>query len=248
MNMLDRYKKTGGFIQLLTLIESADPEKAQKILNLVAQESAVWAKAIEDKRLTLTRLAEFSNSVLDEAFKTVPASNIAVALTHAPDQIKQKILSVLDPVHRKKVEISEINYPNPNDGEIYASQIKLFIALRTALAEHRTKMEAWPDNLRIPDNFEKELTKTYWNKLLNPVTPLSETEPEPKTTIEPNHKKPTDVTNSTHLVLQNKIDKLTNENTEIKKLLNAAHDQNQQLKTQILRLQKKLDEIKKIVD
>ena len=40
--MIDRYKKKGGFIQLLNLLETSSKAKQDQFLGLISQESKIW--------------------------------------------------------------------------------------------------------------------------------------------------------------------------------------------------------------
>lgn len=52
MSILARYRKPGGFKQLLQLIETSQPVKQAKLLEVVAKEDPDWAVLIEEKKIT----------------------------------------------------------------------------------------------------------------------------------------------------------------------------------------------------
>ena len=52
MSILARYRKPGGFVQLLKLIETSQPPKQEKLLEAVEKEDAEWAQLIRVKKLT----------------------------------------------------------------------------------------------------------------------------------------------------------------------------------------------------
>ena len=64
MGMLDRYKKKGGFIQLLNLIETTASPKAEKFLKMIGEESPAWEAEIKKKVLSIDRLATWNQSYL----------------------------------------------------------------------------------------------------------------------------------------------------------------------------------------
>ena len=51
MSVLNRYKKPGGFRQLLQLIETSQPVKQQKLLEVVEKEDPQWADLIRQKKI-----------------------------------------------------------------------------------------------------------------------------------------------------------------------------------------------------
>lgn len=56
MGMLDRYKKKGGFVQLLQLIETSPSKKQEQFLGLIAEESPAWEDTLRKKILTIDKV------------------------------------------------------------------------------------------------------------------------------------------------------------------------------------------------
>lgn len=52
MSILARYRKPGGFRQLLQLIETSQPAKQEKLLEVVEKEDPRWAEMIREKKIT----------------------------------------------------------------------------------------------------------------------------------------------------------------------------------------------------
>ena len=71
MGMLDRYKKKGGFIQLLQLIETSNKQKQEQFLGIVAQESVIWEAEIRRKSLTLEKMLKWNATYLAEIFSRI---------------------------------------------------------------------------------------------------------------------------------------------------------------------------------
>lgn len=51
MSILARYRKPGGFKQLLQLIETSQPMKQEKLLEVVEKEDPAWAQLIREKKI-----------------------------------------------------------------------------------------------------------------------------------------------------------------------------------------------------
>jgi flagellar motor switch protein FliG len=66
MSMLSRFRKQGGFFQLLTLIETCDPIKQKNLLHLVGVEDPGWAYLVKIKCLTIERILGWPQQVLME--------------------------------------------------------------------------------------------------------------------------------------------------------------------------------------
>jgi flagellar motor switch protein FliG len=66
MSMLSRFRKQGGFSQLLTLIETCDPIKQKNLLHLVGVEDPGWAHLVKIKCLTVDRILNWPQEILME--------------------------------------------------------------------------------------------------------------------------------------------------------------------------------------
>lgn len=79
MGMLDRYKKKGGFTQLLQLIETSGKAKQEQFLAIVAQESPAWETEIRKKTLTLDKVMTWNPTYLSEIFSRIQILTLASA-------------------------------------------------------------------------------------------------------------------------------------------------------------------------
>jgi len=228
MGTLDRYKKKGGFIQILSLIESSEPAKAEKFLSIIAEESQVWADAIKEKALTLDKIKTFSESVLYESLETLPATVLANAMVKSPD-LKDAILPCLSPITRKKIELAMKENPDPRPGDILTCQLRLISACRTAIIEGRVKQTSIPKELQIPENIEMELAHATWAKALS----------DPNLEIAAQSNPVQTNTNS--------ASETSAELVELKRRLQKLLEENQHLKSQVIELQNKINQIKKVV-
>ena len=70
--MLARFRKTGGFQQLVTLIETSPPTKQKILLELVAKEDPGWAHLLKDKLLSFERILSWPPTILLEITSLLP--------------------------------------------------------------------------------------------------------------------------------------------------------------------------------
>ena len=77
--MLDRYKKAGGFAQLLKLIETSGAAKQAKFLDLVRQEDPRWWRTIEKKMLNMDRIFSWGEGPVGEIFVRVQELTLVIA-------------------------------------------------------------------------------------------------------------------------------------------------------------------------
>jgi hypothetical protein len=86
MSTLSRFRKPGGFQQLLLLIETCDPSKQKNLMQLVCKEDPGWAHLLKVKALTFERVLSWPSEVLMEI--TPPLSDLVLATVY---QIAQNL-------------------------------------------------------------------------------------------------------------------------------------------------------------
>jgi len=233
MSALERYKKKGGFIQILTLIESSEPAKAEKFLALIAQESKIWAQTIKEKSLTIEKMKTLGEQVLSESLDTIPVPVLANALIKEPIETRNLILPCLNQTSRKKIELAMADNPSPRPGDILACQLRIISACRAAITDGRVKQNQLPKDLQIDEDIETTLSQETWTQALNNL---------------PQEGSPTNLVSQTaQSVSTNSSHSNSNEVTDLKKRLQKLSEENQHLKNQILDLQDKIIQIKKVV-
>jgi hypothetical protein len=77
MSTLNRFRKPGGFLQLLVLIETCDPVKQQNLLHLIGSEDPGWAHLVKAKALTFERVLGWPLEVLMEITPPLPDNVLA---------------------------------------------------------------------------------------------------------------------------------------------------------------------------
>jgi hypothetical protein len=177
MSTLDRYKKKGGFVQILTLIETSEPAKSEKFLNIIAQESTVWAQAIKDKALSIEKIKTLGERVLAEALEELPPNVLATALVNQDPEGQNTILVCLSAGLRKKIENSLKESPEPRPGDIISCQLRVIGACRSAITDGRVKQSLLPKDLQIPEDIENQLAQAQLAQTIESVvqTPLNST-------------------------------------------------------------------------
>lgn len=73
--LLQRFRKPGGFTQLLALIETCDPLKQKSLLHLVGNEDPGWAYLVKLKMITVERVLSW------------PVETLMEITTHLPDRV-----------------------------------------------------------------------------------------------------------------------------------------------------------------
>ncbi|MFN7262945.1 MAG: FliG C-terminal domain-containing protein [Pseudobdellovibrionaceae bacterium] len=139
MSMLSRFRKPGGFQQLLALIESCEADKQKSLLHLVAQEDPGWAFLVKSKVLTADKIFSWDSSHLMEILPQLP-QRVLVAFYCFSDEQKQKlILRSLDSNLARKVQEEALENP-AEPGELRSARIKLIQAVRSLEAEGKLRL------------------------------------------------------------------------------------------------------------
>lgn len=129
MSMLARYRKPGGFLQLLTLIETCEPTKQAKLLDLVGNEDPGWAVLVKTKTITLPKIINWKVEALMEVTYHLPEKILATVIFSQPEAIQEKIIKSLPPTKTREVK-SLLGIIKPTPGEQNAAMIKMIQIIR----------------------------------------------------------------------------------------------------------------------
>ncbi len=237
MSVLDRYKKSGGFVQLLTLIETSNTAKKEKFLQLILEESPDWHKAIKERILTLDIILQWPLEYLSElTSRSLPMTLAAISKANISEEQKKRLLHGLPHTHLIKIrDLNENKTFTPI--EIGSSIEKFLSEVRTHLHQGVVKLEKFAPDLAVPDGIEEQLSK---KGIQSPSFILDETLTEVAT--------PNTASTSAHATSQNNVG-LSTQTEDVSTL--KRHNLQLQQELQILRqenkaMREKLDKIKKI--
>lgn len=158
MSMIDRYKKKGGFVQLLNLIETTGKDKQEKFLKLIADENPAWEQEVRKKMLTMDKVLSWNATYLAEIFPRVPAVQLAMVVAGLPPEKAELFKKVLNFKERKTVE-DILQDKTPNGSEISTGVMKLFAEIRKMTAEGSLKFEKFDQEMVVPENIEELLSQ-----------------------------------------------------------------------------------------
>lgn len=155
MGMLDRYRKKGGFVQLLNLLETTEKTKKEKFLAMIQEESAAWHQELLKKMISLDRVKSWSQENLMEILPRIPFQQVGIAIFNFQPEAKEKFLKALGNDRRKVEEMWKESVPNP--AEISTCQNKILTEVRKMAQEGHLKLDLVDPELAIPDNIEEHL-------------------------------------------------------------------------------------------
>ncbi|WP_413288682.1 FliG C-terminal domain-containing protein [Bdellovibrio sp. HCB337] len=156
MGMLDRYKKKGGFSQLLTLIETSGGKKQEQFLGLISQESPAWEQELKKKMLQVDRIFTWPNDVMSEVLSRLQPLTLCVSLHGRPAEQVEKILAPLPPISKRKI-MDQMAELNPNPAEKATCEMKLITEVRAIAASGYIKFEKFDADLFVEENIEERL-------------------------------------------------------------------------------------------
>ena len=158
MSMLYRYRKSGGFVQLLNLIETSGPQKQTKFLELVREEDPRWADAIVEKTLSIQKICGWSNEALMEVVANLQPLALSVMLHGLETEVREKILAAMSNSARRNV-MDSFNASKPTPAEISTTFGRVITEVRKMIGDGRLRMDKIDPTLVIADDIEEQLKK-----------------------------------------------------------------------------------------
>lgn len=230
MGMLDRYKKKGGFVQLLQLIETSGKQKQEQFLGLIGQESPIWEETIRKKTITLDKVLNWNPAYLAEVFSRIHILTLASAFHgYAEDKIAIVFKAISATDQRKfQMTMQEIN---PTPAEKATSQMKILSETRAMIAQGIIKLDKVDPELMISENIEEKLAEAGYNSVVNSAPSATETELK---------------FDKVEFKSDTKIDTSKEEIEFLKKKVNQLVNENNMLKHELSVVRNKLEQIRKI--
>lgn len=157
MGMVDRYKKSGGFIQLLQVLETCGPKKYEQFMNIITTEDPSWAEAIKEKMLNFEKIISWKPEVILEVLANVNGLAFATAVKGLAPESQSKFLAALSNQDKRKLE-TQLADMKPTPMEISSCMMKIISETRGLLNSGALKASKIDVNLVIPENFEDKLS------------------------------------------------------------------------------------------
>lgn len=158
MAMVDRYKKSGGFIQLLQVIETCGPKKREQFMKIINEETPRWGEAIQAKMLSFEKILSWQPEAIMEITAQMNPLAFGTALKSLPQEKFDEFSAKLGPQERRKFEqLYKEGSPAPN--EISACLMKVINETRLLFAAGTLKFDKIDPELTIPDEIESKLEK-----------------------------------------------------------------------------------------
>lgn len=155
--MVDRYKKSGGFVQLLQIVETCAPKKYDQFMGIISEEDPSWAEAIKEKMLTFDKIMNWKPEAVMEVLAQVNPLAFATAIKGQTPEKLEKFFSSISHQEKRRIE-QQLNDIKPSPAEIYSCMMKVISETRLMLVSGSLKAAKIDAQLVIPDGFEEKLS------------------------------------------------------------------------------------------
>lgn len=156
MSMIDRYKKSGGFSQLLALLESCGSAKREKFFKIILDESPVWHDALKQKMLGFDDLLKWPVEILAEVTSRTQPITLAAVAKSLPEEKSKTLFAGLG--HAQYAKIRSIMDETEFSPQQSQSSIEKLLSETRALAQQGLlKFDKFAPHLHIPDDIENQL-------------------------------------------------------------------------------------------
>lgn len=156
MSMIDRYKKKGGFLQLLNLMETCGTQKQEKFLKMIEDEDPRWAEAVKTKMITVKRIFSWDDNTTAEIIGTLNDMTISLTMFGVEPEIKEKILKTLNHSRKRKIE-EDMAERKPSPAEISTAFVQVLTQVRKMIADGFLYLEKIDAALVVNAEFEDQL-------------------------------------------------------------------------------------------
>lgn len=228
MGMLERYKKPGGFVQLLSLIETTLPSKREKFLSMIKDESPIWEENIKQRVLTLEKILAWPADILREVFGHSQMMTLAGVISSLNEDQRQALFKIVGSVETRKITIF-LEEKKFNANEIQTAIEKFVGEVRGLISNGHIKPMQFDTSLVIPSDIDEKLNQSNAKPAINVnQVPLKKVNPSSsQQAVAPVHAPlPTEIT-----VLQNELGNLRKayqeileENNELRKNLQIQNE------------------------
>lgn len=128
--MLARFRKTGGFLLLVQLVETTEPGRRQNLIDLIAKEDPGWAQLVRIKSLSKERILNWEPKILMQVWPQIPVPIISTiwqkSSTAEREKIERSIPRAFASTFRKSVE----SHPPVDAAEEVAANLRLVSIVR----------------------------------------------------------------------------------------------------------------------
>lgn len=129
MSMLLRYRKEGGFQQLVTLLETSSTSRRQDLFLAIQKEDPAWGALLKTKVLTTDRIFSWREDFIRKILLGLDPRTLALVVGSLESQARERALNVLGSPLREEWSEFRAEKHAPQE-EIEAAHLKLIQHVR----------------------------------------------------------------------------------------------------------------------
>ncbi len=242
MSMLSRYQKSGGFVQLLQLIETCGKNKQENFLTIIEGEDVRWAHAIREKMLTIEKILKWPDEILAEVAARLQALTLATFLHGIKTEDRDRVLKTF--THTQKRNVDDLfASKTPAPSEISSAFLKVLQEVRYMMTHSYIRADKFASEMVIGEDIEDKLGKSVgihfpsMHQLANSTSAPSPNSHAAASTSHTSHghheqatTKNTGASNEDVIHLQKQVHSLALENELLKSELRGIKDKLAQIK------------------
>lgn len=157
MSMLQRYKKSGGFLQLLNLLETCGAAKQEKFLKIIEEEDPRWAEALKTKMISIKRIFTWDDNTIAELTSRLNDLTLATALAGLEGPAKEKVYKMMGHSRHKKLD-DIMAEKKPTPAEISTVFQQILTEVRQQIEQGYIYIEKIDPTLVVDSDIEEKLS------------------------------------------------------------------------------------------
>ena len=154
MSILARYRKPGGFIQLLKLIETSQPVKQAKLLEVVEQEDPGMADLLRQKKITPEMALAWDPGHLVVVFENMVPGHLVCLFQHMGRESLKDYSTLFRPEKYREIkQLLDEKEENevPSDGAVIAAKTHMLETIRFLDQEKKLRLNQIDPELDVSD-------------------------------------------------------------------------------------------------
>lgn len=149
--MLDRFRKPGGFAQLVQFLETCEPAKQEKFIGMIAKENEELVDELKSKMITPEKVMGWPPERLADITDVLPVRFLAILLHGASEEWKTNATGCLG--NDKKMQLKTImDDLEPTPGQKVAAGYKLIECVRDLMKSGTIQIQSYDSTLYISED------------------------------------------------------------------------------------------------
>ncbi|MCB0379232.1 MAG: hypothetical protein KDD33_12135 [Bdellovibrionales bacterium] len=151
MSVLNRYRKPGGFLQLLQLVETSQPAKQEKLLQAIRNEDPDWADLVENKMINPDMVFSWDDETLTLIFESMLSRHSAILFKIQGDEFTGRVKNMMRAEKFKDIRDILEHMADPLEAEVISAKNHMLETVRKMDEEKVILLRRIDPNLDLSD-------------------------------------------------------------------------------------------------